>query len=138
MSLSKSERQSIIDNEERGIQHLLHYVVKTNGNVQVRKRKVPLNTNKHYKEDSEITLDDNMSSDSDNDYEQLSNKALMAKMLKVLEKSTTSEDMNKNPVERERETNENKQSIENIQETVTNNRPFPMPVRNRRARIIRL
>ena len=43
MSLSRSERNSIIINDAKGIQHPLYYVMTDkNGKIQVRKRKVPL------------------------------------------------------------------------------------------------
>ena len=43
MSLSKSERQSIILNDARGIQHPLYYVsTSKDGKIYVRKRRVPL------------------------------------------------------------------------------------------------
>ncbi|EAX71784.1 hypothetical protein TVAG_542910, partial [Trichomonas vaginalis G3] len=43
MSLSKSERESIILNDARGIQHPFYYVSQSkDGTIYVRKRKVPL------------------------------------------------------------------------------------------------
>ncbi|KAI5532458.1 hypothetical protein TVAGG3_0368670, partial [Trichomonas vaginalis G3] len=43
MSLSKSERESIILNDARGIQHPFYYVSQSkDGKIYVRKRKVPL------------------------------------------------------------------------------------------------
>ena len=43
MSLSRSERNSIIINDAKGIQHPLYYVMTyKNGKIEVRKRKVPL------------------------------------------------------------------------------------------------
>ena len=119
MSLSRSERNSIIINDAKGIQHPLYYVMTDkNGKIQVRKRKVPLtNTSTESKpvvvNEEQITEKENVTI-----YESVTNKKLLEKMLEVLERSTESNDLNKNPVERQKETEENKQFVSNISEQV--------------------
>ena len=119
MSLSRSERNSIIINDAKGIQHPLYYVrTDKNGKIQVRKRKVPLtNTSTESKpvvvNEEQVTEKENVTI-----YESVTNKKLLEKMLEVLERSTESNDMNKNPIERQKETEENKQFVSNISEQV--------------------
>ena len=50
------------------------------------------------------------------EYEMISNKQLLEKMLAILEKNSESKDKNLNDPERERETKENKEFIEGIKE----------------------
>ena len=122
MSLSRSERNSIIINDAKGIQHPLYYVMTDkNGKIQVRKRKVPLISSKDEKtEDVNEPNKEEQSNEPVNTsiYESVTNKKLLEKMLEVLERSTESNDLNKNPIERQKETEENKQFVSNISEQV--------------------
>ena len=125
MSLSRSERNSIIINDAKGIQHPLYYVMTDkNGKIQVRKRKVPLtNTPTESKpvvvnEESKEQVTEPVEKENVTIYESVTNKKLLEKMLEVLERSTESNDLNKNPVERQKETEENKQFVSNISEQV--------------------
>ena len=133
MSLSRSERNSIIINDAKGIQHPLYYVMTDkNGKIQVRKRKVPLTNTPTESKPVERAFSPEARSAVVNEeqvtepvekenvtiYESVTNKKLLEKMLEVLERSTESNDMNKNPVERQKETEENKQFVSNISEQV--------------------
>ena len=122
MSLSRSERNSIIINDAKGIQHPLYYVMTDkNGKIQVRKRKVPLtNTSTELKpvDVNEEQVTEPVEKENVTIYESVTNKKLLEKMLEVLERSTESNDLNKNPVERQKETEENKQFVSNISEQV--------------------
>ena len=99
MSLSRSERNSIIINDAKGIQHPLYYVMTDkNGKIQVRKRKVPLtNTSTESKpvEINEEQVTEPVEKENVTIYESVTNKKLLEKMLEVLERSTESNDMNK-------------------------------------------
>ena len=125
MSLSRSERNSIIINDAKGIQHPLYYVMTDkNGKIQVRKRKVPLtNMSTESKpvvvnEESKEQVTEPVEKENVTIYESVTNKKLLEKMLEVLERSTESNDLNKNPVERQKETEENKKFVSNISEQV--------------------
>ena len=122
MSLSRSERNSIIINDAKGIQHPLYYVMTDkNGKIQVRKRKVPLiNTSTELKpvEINEEQVTEPVEKENVTIYESVTNKKLLEKMLEVLERSTESNDLNKNPVERQKEPEENKKFVSNISEQV--------------------
>ena len=119
MSLSRSERNSIIINDAKGIQHPLYYVMTDkNGKIQVRKRKVPLTNTSTESKPVEINEEQITEKENVTIYESVTNKKLLEKMLEVLERSTESNDMNKNPVERQKETEENKQFVSNISEQV--------------------
>ena len=92
-----------------------------NGKIQVRKRKVPLtNTSTESKpvEINEEQVTEPVEKENVTIYESVTNKKLLEKMLEVLERSTESNDVNKNPVERQKETEENKQFVSNISEQV--------------------
>ena len=122
MSLSRSERNSIIINDAKGIQHPLYYVMTDkNGKIQVRKRKVPL-TNTPTESKPAVVNEEQVTEPVEKEnvtiYESVTNKKLLEKMLEVLERSTESNDLNKNPVERQKETEENKQFVSNISEQV--------------------
>ena len=122
MSLSRSERNSIIINDAKGIQHPLYYVMTDkNGKIQVSKRKVPL-TNTPTESKPAVVNEEQVTEPVEKEnvtiYESVTNKKLLEKMLEVLERSTESNDMNKNPVERQKETEENKQFVSNISEQV--------------------
>ena len=133
MSLSRSERNSIIINDAKGIQHPLYYVMTDkNGKIQVRKRKIPLTNTSTESKPVERTFSPEAQSAVVNEeqvtepvekenvtiYESVTNKKLLEKMLEVLERSTESNDLNKNPVERQKETEENKKFVSNISEQV--------------------
>ena len=122
MSLSRSGRNSIIINDAKGIQHPLYYVMTDkNGKIQVRKRKVPL-TNTSTESKLAVVNEEQVTEPVEKEnvtiYESVTNKKLLEKMLEVLERSTESNDLNKNPVERQKETEENKQFVSNISEQV--------------------
>ena len=122
MSLSRSERNSIIINDAKGIQHPLYYVMTDkNGKIQVRKRKVPL-TNTSTESKPVVVNEEQVTEPVEKEnvtiYESVTNKKLLEKMLEVLEHSTESNDLNKNPVERQKETEENKKFVSNISEQV--------------------
>ena len=142
MSLSRSERNSIIINDAKGIQHPLYYVMTDkNGKIQVRKRKVPLTNTPTESKPAErafspearnrwlqpeglraVVNEEQVTEPVEKEnvtiYESVTNKKLLEKMLEVLERSTESNDLNKNPVERQKETEENKKFVSNISEQV--------------------
>ena len=92
-----------------------------NGKIQVRKRKVPLTSlNEEKTEDvNELNKEEQRNEPATVPvYESVTNKKLLEKMLEVLERSTESNDLNKNPVERQKETEENKKFVSNISEQV--------------------
>lgn len=108
--LSQSEKQSIIMNEEKGILHPLYYVCKMkNGAVQIRKRKIPLNAAPA----PQVAIPQTKEEDKE---DIITNRMLLEKMVSILEKNSISNDMNLNPIEREKETKENKEYVESIQE----------------------
>ena len=99
MSLSRSERNSIIINDAKGIQHPLYYVMTDkNGKIQVRKRKVPL-TNTSTESKPVVVNEEQVTEPVEKEnvtiYESVTNKKLLEKMLEVLERSTESNDLNK-------------------------------------------
>lgn len=113
-SLTKAEKNQIIINESKGIQHPLYYVCETkSGNLQVRKRKVPLiiETSNVEKQASIERIN------QDNAYDQVTNKQLLEKMLQILENNIVSRNENLNSVENERETEENRKFVENINDS---------------------
>ena len=114
--LTKAEKNQIILNESRGIQHPLYYVCTTKtGGVQVRKRKVPLSI--EVKNESK-PVEESEPHESKDIYETITNKEILEKMLSILENQVVSRDGNLNSVENERETQENKKFVENIQEQI--------------------
>ena len=142
MSLSRSERNSIIINDAKGIQHPLYYVMTDkNGKIQVRKRKVPLtNTSTESKpvvvnEESKEQVTEPVEKENVTIYESVTNKKLLEKMLEVLERSTESNNLNKNPVERQKETEENKQFVSNISEQVEKEKIITQPRNQQRRRV---
>ena len=122
--LTTAERNSIILNDSRGIQHPLYYVCQTkSGKVQVRKRKTPLVNDSVapsapptvIHEPTEIATPSPTQGGSDNvNYDSVSNRELLERMLDVLQKNVNSNDEEKNSPENERVTQENKQFIDNI------------------------
>ena len=151
--LTTAERNSIILNDSRGIQHPLYYVCQTkSGKVQVRKRKTPLvngslqsrhaygdissqrtttvqprsqstelaarsassqHAQQHIQE-SQQQQEQPQEHDHTVNYDSVSNRELLERMLDVLQKNVNSNDENKNSVENERITQENQQFIDNI------------------------
>ena len=138
--LTRSEKNAIIINESKGIQHPDYYVCYTKkGGVQVRKRKTPLvvteveNTpgkpcipgnvsgNKTAKTPDTIAEDKVEKIDDTKpnvDYESVSNKQLFEKMLSILEKNVECKDKSLNDPEKERVTEENKQYVEGVKKEV--------------------
>ena len=134
--LTRAEKNAIIINDSKGIQHPDYYVCKTKtGGIQVRKRKESLNTTQTTTTattaatttitditpktdtvtDTATAIKDSNNNSSDA-YESITNKQLLEKMLDILEKNVVSNDKNKNDVERERETQDNKAFVENIKD----------------------
>ena len=128
--LTRAEKNAIIINESKGIQHPDYYVCHTkNGDVQVRKRKKPLNVENSNICQNETTPSTNQIVESpikennvNNEqpqketisYEAITNKQLLEKMLLILEKNVVSNNKDLNDPERERETEDNKQFIEGV------------------------
>ena len=110
--LTKAEKNQIILNESKGIQHPLYYVCTTKtGGVQVRKRKVPLSI--EVKNESK-SVEESEPHESKDIYETITNKEILEKMLSILENQVVSRDQNLNSVENERITEDNKKFVENI------------------------
>ena len=133
--LNATERVKIIVDAEKGIQHPDYEVYKTKtGKTWVRRRKqtapgpqvtvVPTAVEKSEPK-VETTGDDEFR------YESISNKQLMEKMLNILEQNVVSRDQNKNSVENERETADNRRFIEEIKEQ---HQPVSAPQAKRRPR----
>ncbi|EAX69249.1 hypothetical protein TVAG_339570 [Trichomonas vaginalis G3] len=144
MSLSKSERESIILNDARGIQHPFYYVSQSkDGKIYVRKRKVPLanaesdNIKVYGKgEVHEAHIKPSIQTEKSIEPEEkkpdvlsITNQELIAKFVNFIEKQTES----KNPdlPVKEVETKENVQFIENVKKQL----PPRMP--RRRVRIMK-
>ncbi|EAX68503.1 hypothetical protein TVAG_183540 [Trichomonas vaginalis G3] len=144
MSLSKSERESIILNDARGIQHPFYYVSQSkDGKIYVRKRKVPLanaesdNIKVHGKgEAHEAHVKPSVQTEKSIEPEEkkpdvlsITNQELIAKFVNFIEKQTESK--NPDPPVKEVETKENVQFIENVKKQL----PPRMP--RRRVRIMK-
>ncbi|EAX68569.1 hypothetical protein TVAG_536210 [Trichomonas vaginalis G3] len=144
MSLSKSERESIILNDARGIQHPFYYVSQSkDGKIYVRKRKVPLanaesdNIKVHGKgEAHEAHIKPSVQTEKSIEPEEkkpdvlsITNQELIAKFVNFIEKQTESK--NPDPPVKEVETKENVQFIENVKKQL----PPRMP--RRRVRIMK-
>ncbi|EAX66883.1 hypothetical protein TVAG_529430 [Trichomonas vaginalis G3] len=144
MSLSKSERESIILNDARGIQHPFYYVSQSkDGKIYVRKRKVPLanaesdNIKVHDKgEVHEAHIKPSVQTEPPKEPEEkkpdvlsITNQELIAKFVNFIEKQTESK--NPDPPVKEVETKENVQFIENVKKQL----PPRMP--RRRVRIMK-
>ncbi|EAX70379.1 hypothetical protein TVAG_556640 [Trichomonas vaginalis G3] len=144
MSLSKSERESIILNDARGIQHPFYYVSQSkDGKIYVRKRKVPLanaesdNIKVHGKgEAHEAHVKPSIQTEKSIEPEEkkpdvlsITNQELIAKFVNFIEKQTESK--NPDPPVKEVETKENVQFIENLKKQL----PPRMP--RRRVRIMK-
>ncbi|EAX97730.1 hypothetical protein TVAG_168270 [Trichomonas vaginalis G3] len=145
MSLSKSERESIILNDARGIQHPFYYVSQSkDGKIYVRKRKVPLanaesdNIKVHGTEGEahEAHVKPSIQTEKSIEPEEkkpdvlsITNQELIAKFVNFIEKQTESK--NPDPPVKEVETKENVQFIENVKKHL----PPRMP--RRRVRIMK-
>ncbi|EAX84586.1 hypothetical protein TVAG_449020 [Trichomonas vaginalis G3] len=144
MSLSKSERESIILNDGRGIQHPFYYVSQSkDGKIYVRKRKVPLanaesdNIKVYGKgEVHEAHIKPSIQTEKSIEQEEkkpdvlsITNQELIAKFVNFIEKQTESK--NPDPPVKEVETKENVQFIENVKKQL----PPRMP--RRRVRIMK-
>ncbi|EAY21993.1 hypothetical protein TVAG_456280 [Trichomonas vaginalis G3] len=144
MSLSKSERESIILNDARGIQHPFYYVSQSkDGKIYVRKRKVPLanaesDNIKVYGKDEvhEAHIKPSIQTEKSIEQEEkkpdvlsITNQELIAKFVNFIEKQTESK--NPDPPVKEVETKENVQFIENVKKQL----PPRMP--RRRVRIMK-
>ena len=117
--LTTAERNSIIQNESRGIYHPLYYVCQTkSGKVQVRKRKTPL-VNSSITSQAPTPQAPTLTAQPQQqaptvDYNSVTNRELLERMLDVLQKNVHSNDEDKNTVENEHITQENQQFIDNI------------------------
>ncbi|EAX83116.1 hypothetical protein TVAG_246460 [Trichomonas vaginalis G3] len=142
MSLSKSERESIILNDARGIQHPFYYVSQSkDGKIYVRKRKVPLanaesDNIKVYGTEGEAHIKPSIQTEKSIEQEEkkpdvlsITNQELIAKFVNFIEKQTESK--NPDPPVKEVETKENVQFIENVKKQL----PPQMP--RRRVRIMK-
>ncbi|EAX71322.1 hypothetical protein TVAG_230370 [Trichomonas vaginalis G3] len=144
MSLSKSEREPIILNDARGIQHPFYYVSQSkDGKIYVRKRKVPLanaesdNIKVYGKgEVHEAHVKPSIQTEKSIEQEEkkpdvlsITNQELIAKFVNFIEKQTESK--NPDPPVKEVETKENVQFIENVKKQL----PPRMP--RRRVRIMK-
>jgi hypothetical protein len=109
MSLTRAEKNAIIINESKGIQHPDYYVCHTKtGGVQVRKRKKKLEENPPVKTEAIENIP------KAKNYDTVSNKQLLDMMIQILDKTTESKDKNLNDVEREKETKENEEFTEGM------------------------
>ncbi|EAY00617.1 hypothetical protein TVAG_180950 [Trichomonas vaginalis G3] len=142
MSLSKSERESIILNDARGIQHPFYYVSQSkDGKIYVRKRKVPLanaesDNIKVHGTEGEARVKPSVQTEKSIEPEEkkpdvlsITNQELIAKFVNFIEKQTESK--NPDPPVKEVETKENVQFIENVKKQL----PPRMP--RRRVRIMK-
>lgn len=136
--LTRAEKNAIIINEAKGILHPDYYVCQTkSGTMQVRKRKTPLNSQPKSGLASQPISDSNSQSEENSTHEQINivedktvpqkpsieydmitNKQLLERMLSILEKNTENKNQNLNDPEREIISNENKKFVENIEEKV--------------------
>ena len=123
--LTRAEKNKIIINESKGIQHPLYYVHTTKtGLVQVRKRSAPLEMQtssalehterQSTSQSSETVSDEKPQPKPQIDYESVTNKQLLEKMLQILENNIVSRDKNLNSVENERVTAENEKFITEV------------------------
>ena len=128
--LTRAEKDQIIYNEGHGILHPEYYCYTTkSGSIQIRKRKqaltVPISENKEQapaggsnemrQQPTAPEPTQPTPTKKEEDYDSVSNKQLLEKMLEILEKNNnTNNNQNLNDPEREKEKEENKQFIENI------------------------
>ena len=151
MSLSKSERQSIILNDARGIQHPLYYVsTSKDGKIYVRKRRVPLTNSETDKIDIKPKLE-TKAEDSEAvrakptiketepkpepkpDVLSITNQELIAKFVNFIEKQTESK--NPDPPVKEQETKINEEFVKNVKHEIIEQKK-QIPQLRRRVRIL--
>ena len=144
MSLTRAEKNAIIINESKGIQHPDYYVCHTKtGGVQVRKRKKKLEENPPVKTEAVFTQEPTVrpygaqaqravpveNIPKTKNYDTVSNKQLLDMMIQILDKTTESKDKNLNDVEREKETKENEEFTEGMkmraEKVIKENLPEP-------------
>ncbi|EAX79388.1 hypothetical protein TVAG_509930 [Trichomonas vaginalis G3] len=155
MSLSKSERQSIILNDARGIQHPLYYVsTSKDGKIYVRKRRVPLTNSETDKidikpkletkaEDSEAVRTKPTIKETESKLEpkpepkpdvlSITNQELIAKFVNFIEKQTESK--NPDPPVKEQETKINEEFVKNVKHEIIEQKK-QIPQLRRRVRIL--
>lgn len=147
MSLSKSERQSIILNDARGIQHPLYYVsTSKDGKIYVRKRRVPLTNSETDKidiqpkpetkaEDSEAVRAKPTIKETEPkpDVLSITNQELIAKFVNFIEKQTESK--NPDPPVKEQETKINEEFVKNVKHEIIEQKK-QIPQLRRRVRIL--
>ena len=124
--LTRAEKDQIIYNEGHGILHPDYYCYRTkSGSIQIRKRKesitVPISGNNQPQQQQVPPPEPappqpiEQPTKKEEDYDSVSNKQLLEKMLEILEKNNnTNTNQNLNDPEREKEKEENKKFIENI------------------------
>ncbi|EAX93130.1 hypothetical protein TVAG_234480 [Trichomonas vaginalis G3] len=113
--LSPSEKQSIILNEAKGIQHPLYYVCHMkNGSVQVRKRKAPLNS--PAPAPAPVVQEAPKVDEKKEEEQAYTNKMLLEMMTKILERNSVVNEPNMDPIEREKETKENQEYVQSMEE----------------------
>ncbi|EAY22470.1 hypothetical protein TVAG_034930 [Trichomonas vaginalis G3] len=158
MSLSKSERQSIILNDARGIQHPLYYVsTSKDGKIYVRKRRVPLTNSETDKIDikpppsetksepkpgpsvlaqsAEIKSEPKLEPKPEPkpDVLSITNQELIAKFVNFIEKQTESK--NPDPPVKESETKINEEFVKNVKHEIIEQKK-QIPQLRRRVRIL--
>ena len=137
MSLSKSERQSIILNDARGIQHPLYYVsTSKDGKIYVRKRRVPLTNSETDKIDIKPPPSETKSEPKPEpkpDVLSITNQELIAKFVNFIEKQTESK--NPDPPVKEQETNINEEFVKNVKHEIIEQKK-QIPQLRRRVRIL--
>ncbi|EAX94206.1 hypothetical protein TVAG_360520 [Trichomonas vaginalis G3] len=152
MSLSKSERQSIILNDARGIQHPLYYVsTSKDGKIYVRKRRVPLTNSETDKIDIKPPPSETKAEDSEAvrakptiketepkpepkpDVLSITNQELIAKFVNFIEKQTESK--NPDPPVKEQETKINEGFVKNVKHEIIEQKK-QIPQLRRRVRIL--
>ena len=132
--LTRAERQAIIDDYAKGIQHPYYYVYQSsNGITQVRKRKNMLTglstndstldvvpgapdteTKENIKEEPPTTHNNN----SQTDYDSITNKQLLERMLNILEKNTYN--VVGDTIEKEQKINENEAVNNHVEQVIKN------------------
>lgn len=146
--LKKSERDEIILNESKGIHHPLYYCfTDCNGKILVRKRKIPLDgdtpaptptqTPVSVKEVTQAPeqvstpqakLESSaISKKPEVDYDAVTNKQLLDRLVTILEGKVVSKDQNLNSVENEKVTEGNKRFVEQVKTKA----PMPVLIRRR-------
>ncbi|EAX95740.1 hypothetical protein TVAG_104990 [Trichomonas vaginalis G3] len=141
MSLSKSERQSIILHDARGIQHPLYYVsTSKDGKIYVRKRRVPLTNSETDKIDikpppseTKPEMKSEMKSEPKPepkpDVLSITNQELIAKFVKQTESK------NPDPPVKEQETKINEEFVKNVKHEIIEQKK-QIPQLRRRVRIL--